>query len=275
MKRTYSPPLSGIALALTLVLACTLSDLAWAQARALPSVSGHYRGLFQSIGDPNVRGPVELTINFQDPPDPDFSGSLMLGSMLPFTFRGKVDADGLLKFTGRGPAGSVTGTGRWQDLTRGGALSLASYKFTPTAGPVDQGNVRLLRGFQDPPEPESPPDISGSWRGTFESGLTLVTGAGAWTVQQDRSKSGAPGTAFSGQESLDMGPAGIIINDFVGTIDGLGNLVRVGLSARGFVICGSKVSTGLVDPPVPDVHGHGVLDLVHGGIDLISLALTR
>jgi len=120
---------------------------------------GHYRGFSQSIRDPKLRGPVELNINSIDPPEPDksrssFSGSLTMGSMLPLSVAGKVDANGIFKFQGRGDAGGVAITGKWQDLTRGGALVLATYKFTPTTGPIDQGKVDVLLGFQvPPPEP--------------------------------------------------------------------------------------------------------------------------
>jgi hypothetical protein len=195
--------------------------------------------------------------------------------MLPFTFAGKVDANGIFKVQGRGPAGSVAGTGKWQDLTRGGSLVLATYKFTPTVGPIEQGKVDLLRGFQDPPEPEMPPDIAGSWRGTYESSLSLMRGTDERMIQQDRTRTGAPGTGFVGQETMDMGTAGIIIHAFVGTIDGQGNFVRIGNSARGMLIDGGKVQPGLQTPPEPELQSHAVLNFADGGVDLFSIALQR
>ena len=135
MKRSDFP--FGIALVVTVGCGFLLPGTSWAQTtEAFPNVLGAYRGFSQSIGDPNIRGPVELMITAQNPPpDTDFSGFLTMGSLLPFLFTGKVDADGIFKFRGNGPAGSVTGTGKWQDLTRGGALVLATYKFTPRVGP--------------------------------------------------------------------------------------------------------------------------------------------
>jgi hypothetical protein len=179
-----------------------------------PNVRGIYRGFFQSVDDPNVRGPAELNINFQEPPEPDFQGSItILGNTYAITV--KVDADGHLKFTSRE---GVTGTGTWQDLTRGGAIVLASYRLSSG----DEGKVDVLRGFTDPPEPNRPPDIAGSWRGTIESRLSLMMGKVQWDVQQDRTKTGAPSTGFTGRETVDLGAAGIIIYGFVGTIDGQG-----------------------------------------------------
>jgi hypothetical protein len=278
MKTNHS--LFRIALLLVVGCAFLLPSSVSAQSRTFPNLLGHYRGFSQSIGDPDARGPVELNINFQAPPDPDksgssFSGFLTMGSMLPFSFAGKVDANGIFKFQGRGAAGGVTGTGKWQDLTRGGALVLATYKFTPTTGAIDQGKVDALRGFVDPPEPETPPDIAGSWRGTFESDLSLMTGADEWVVQQDQTKSGTPSTGFMGQERMDMGAAGIIIYDFVGTIDGQGNFVRIGNSARGFMVNGGEAQPGLQDPPEPELQSHAVLNFVDGGVDVVSMNLTQ
>jgi hypothetical protein len=155
------------------------------------------------------------------------------------------------------------------------ALVLATYKFTPLVGPIDQGKVDLLRGFQEPPEPEVPPDIAGSWRGTFESSLSLMRGTDEWMVQQDRTRTGAPGTNFVGQETINVDTGGIIIYGFVGTIDGRGNFVRVGNSAHGFIVNGGKFQPGLAEPPEPDLQAHAVLNFVDGGVDLVSMNLTR
>ncbi len=250
------------------VMGCAvlLPGSARAQTQTFPDVRGHYQGFSQSIGDPDLRGPAELTINFQNAPrEGDFSGSLTIGGRL-FSFAGKVVPGGIFDGRGAAPAGDIKVKGKWQNLTRGGALALAIYKFTPNVGPIDQGEVDLLRGFISPPEPEMPPDIAGCWSGTFESGLSLMRGTVEWMIQQDRTEDGAPGTGFMGQETMDMGPAGIIINDLVGTIDGQGNCVRVGLSVRGFVICGCRVASG-------EVRAHSVRNLVDGGVDLVSMSL--
>jgi hypothetical protein len=177
MRRNHFP--FGIALAVTVGCGFLLPVTSGAQTtETFPDVLGAYRGFSQSVGDPQIRGPVELVITAQNPPpDNDFSGFLTLGSLLPFLFAGKVDADGIFKFRGSGPAGSVTGTGKWQDLTRGGALVLATYKFTPRVGRTDKGKVDLLRNFSPPPDDGMPPDIAGDLRGTFASSLSLKTGA--------------------------------------------------------------------------------------------------
>jgi hypothetical protein len=257
---------SLVKIAFALVMGCAVLLPGSARAQTFPDVRGHYQGFSQSIGDPNVRGPAELTINFQNSPrEGDFSGSLTLGGTL-FNFAGKVVTSGIFDGRGAAPAGDIKVKGKWQDLTRGGGLALATYKFTPTVGPSDQGEVGLLRGFIEPPEPEMPPDIAGCWSGTFESSLSLMRGTAEWMIQQDRTEAGAPGTSFMGKETMDMGTAGIIINDFVGTIDGQGKMVRVGLSVRGFVICGGKVASG-------EVRAHSVRNFVDGGVDLVSMSL--
>jgi len=56
-----------------------------------------------------------------------------------------------VKGRGTGSAGDVTFTGNFQDLGENAALVLATYKFTPATGPMDQGNVDLIRNF--PPRP--------------------------------------------------------------------------------------------------------------------------
>jgi hypothetical protein len=269
MKRRDFP--FGIALVVTVGFGFLLPGTSWAQTtEAFPNLLGAYRGFSQSIGNPEVRGSVELMITAQNPPpDTDFSGFLTMGSLLPFLFAGKVDADGIFKFRGNGPAGSVTGTGKWQDLTRGGALVLATYKFTPRVGPTDQGKVDLLRNFTPPPDSDMPPDIAGDWRGIFQSSLSLMTGSTELRIQQDRTEAGTSGTGFMGQEARDMGTAGIIIYDFVGTIDGLGNLVRIG-SARGFMPCymGGNVQLG-------ELNAHSVQNFFDGGVDLVSATLRQ
>jgi hypothetical protein len=270
MKRNYFP--FGIALVVTVGCGFLLPGTSGAQtSETFPDVLGAYRGFSQSIEDPGLRGPVELVITAQSPlPDTDFSGRLTMGSLLPFLFAGKVDADGVFKFRGNGPAGSVTGTGKWQDLTRGGALVLATYKFTPRVGPTDQGKVDLLRNFtQPPPNQDMPPDIAGDLRGIFASSLSLKTGSTEWMIQQDRTEAGTPGTGFMGQEARDMGTAGIIIYDFVGTIDGQGNFVRIG-SARGIMPCemGGNVQLGALN-------AHSAQNFSDGGVDLVSVTLRQ
>src|SRR5262249_16766514 len=150
-----------------------------------------------------------------------------------YSVRGDVDANGTVQFT-TGRRGDVRGTGKLQDLTRGGALLLATYKLTSG----DQGQVNFLRNFNQPPDP-APPDIAGSYRGTFENPLSLMRGAFEWMVQQDRTPTGAHGTGFRGQETI-----GTTMNDFVGTIDGQGNFVRISVSAGEFFVGGGKIESG-------------------------------
>jgi hypothetical protein len=102
----------------------------------------------------------------------------------------------------------------------------------------DQGKVDLLRNFTQPPDP-GPPDISGSWRGTFENILSLMSRTHELTIQQDHTPNGTPGTELRGQESI-----ATIVYDFVGTIDAGGNFVRIGVSDQGFIISGGKLESG-------------------------------
>jgi hypothetical protein len=141
---------------------------------------------------------------------------------------------------------------------------LGTYKLASSG---DQGKIDLLRNFVDPPEPDTPPDIAGLWPGTFESALSLIRGAVEWSIQQDRTDTGAPSTAFSGTETRDT-----IIYDFVGTIDGEGNFVRIGLSADGMLIDSGNFH--LVDPPEPDFQSHSVVNFADGRLDLIVTTLT-
>jgi hypothetical protein len=232
MKRNYF--LFRIALLLAVGSVVRLPGSAWAQDVV---IVGTYNGFSQSTGDPNVRGPAELMIISQT--GNEWTGLLTILDNT-YSVRGEVDADGTLDFTS-GRTRGVTGTGQWQDLTRGGALIQASYKLSSG----DQGEVDFVRNFTQPPDP-GPPDISGSWSGTFENILSLVSGTVEWIVQQDRTPNGAPGTGFMGQETIDTVPY-----DFVGTIDGQGNFVRIGgwsgsagsIKNRPF-IGGGKVESG-------------------------------
>ena len=119
-----------------------------------------------------------------------------------------------------------------QDLTRGGALLTGTYRLSSG----DQGGIVLLQNFSQPPDPL---DIAGSWNGTFTNVYCLLTGTVEFVIQQDRTPNGTPGTGFMGQETLDA-----MIYDFVGTIDGSGNFVRIGVSDEGFVMEGGKVESG-------------------------------
>jgi len=102
-----------------------------------------------------------------------------------------------------------------------------------------------------------------------------MRGAVEWKVEQDRTTTGKPGTGFKGQESMDMGAAGIIIRAFVGTIDGQGNFVRIGNSDRGMLIDGGKVQPGLVKPPDPDLQSHTAFIFVDGGVTMSRSSITR
>jgi hypothetical protein len=144
-----------------------------------------------------------------------------------YSIHGEIDDRGIAWTSG---FGGVRGQAQWQDLTRGGALILGTYRLSQS----NQGTINLLRNFTQPPDP-GPPDIGGPWRGTFENILSLMRGTDELMIQQDRTPTGAPSTGFMGQETRDT-----IIYDFVGTIDGQGNFVRVGVSIRGWDIGGGK-----------------------------------
>jgi hypothetical protein len=229
MKRNYS--LFRIAFVSAIGFAFLLPGSARAQMP--PDVRGHYRGFSQSSGNPDNRGPAELNIISQTP-DGEFQGSItILGNT--HSIHGEVDPHSIAWVSGSGGIRSIRGEGQWQDLTRGGALILASYRLRSG----DHGEVALVQNFTQPPEPEMPPYIAGSWPGTFQNILSLMRGTVEWTVQQDRMPTGAPSTGFMGQETIDTS-----MNDFVGTIDGGGNFVRIGVSAQGFLIGAGKVESG-------------------------------
>jgi hypothetical protein len=232
MKRNYS------LLRIAFVFAVGFAFLLPASAPA-PTVALTIQGVFISSGIPTqVHGRAELTISSQTP-DGEFQGVLtMLGNT--YTVTGEMDASGNFEFSsGRGRTG-VRGEGKWQDLTRGGALLQATYRLSSG----DKGEIKLLRNFTQPREPEMPPDIAGSWGGPYESSLSLMRGTVQWNVQQDRTPSGAPGTGFTGEETVEGGTPAVQLYKFAGTIDDQGNFVRIGVSDQGFVIEGGKFESG-------------------------------
>jgi hypothetical protein len=237
MKRNYS--LFRIALVLATGCAFLLPVSAPAPTVQL-TITQFYLGFSQSFGDPNQLGPVDLNIPTQTQ-DGAWEGVItILGNT--YTIKGKVDNNGNLDFTS-GRAGPIKGTGKWQDLTRGGALLLATYKLSSG----EQGKIELLRKFaQPPPDQDTPPDIAGSWRGTFESSLSLMRGTVEWDVQQDLTETGASGTGFTGQERIMSTPA-IQLYQFAGAIDGQGNFVRIGVSSQGFLIEGGKFESRVLN----------------------------
>ena len=87
MKRRDFP--FGIALVVTVGFGFLLPGTSWAQTtEAFPNLLGAYRGFSQSIGNPEVRGSVELMITAQNPPpDTDFSGFLTMGACCPSSLR--------------------------------------------------------------------------------------------------------------------------------------------------------------------------------------------
>jgi hypothetical protein len=234
MKRNYS--LLRIALVLAAVGAFLLPVNAPAPTVDI-TITQFYLGFPQSIVNPGAHGPAALNIPLQTQ-DGAWEGVItILGNT--YTIRGKADNNGNLEFNS-GRTGPIKGTGKWQDLTRGGALILGSYKLSSG----DQGQFNFLRKFQQPPEPDMPPDISGSWRGTFTNILSLMTGSEESTIQQDRTATGLTGTGFTGDGLLLDVILGPRLYHFVGTIDGGGNFVRIGVAAQGFVIEGGKVESG-------------------------------
>ena len=272
MKRNYSLSLFRIALVLATGCAFLLPVSAPAPTVDI-IISQFYLGFSQSFGDPTLRGPVALNIPTQTP-DGAWEGVItILGNT--YSIKGKVDNNGNLDFTS-GRAGPIKGTGKWQDLTRGGALLFATYKLSSG----DQGEVYLLRNFtQPPPEGDTPPDIAGSWRGTFESSLSLMRGTTELMIQQDRTATGAPGTGFMGQETLDTGAGGILINDFVGTIDGQGNFVRIGGTSAGPGSVQNRPmiyqGSGKVEPGAVEFRANSILYFVDGGQDDLVFVMTR
>jgi hypothetical protein len=265
---------SLIKIALLSIITCGFVTAHSVWAQAFPDILGQYQGFAQSSAFPtDQHGPAEVTINFAQPA-PDslrFQGRLTIFGRT-YDISGNLLTDGTFNFSnGRHGNAALTGAGKWQDLNRGGALALGSYKLGR-----DEGKLALLRPFADPPSEHAPPYIGGSWGGTVGSTLSITVGTVQWNVQQERSPGGVPSTRFMGQETIDMGTAGRIINDFVGTISDDGgergiHFVRIANSSRGMLIDG-----GEVDPPDPDLqplHAHPVLNFVDGGVDLLSMTL--
>lgn len=156
----------------------------------------------------------------------------------------------------------MTFTGKLQDLGENAALVLATYKFTPATGPVDQGNVDLIRSFTPPPDTDIPP-IGGRWRGTSSSDLAQGQSTIELRITQD-------GTAFSGEEVVDAGTPQELRFDFVGTIEGRGMFVVIGVGAAGRFIVGGALSP----PPDDSAQARYLLRFVDGSLDLGTFQIT-
>jgi hypothetical protein len=126
MKRNYSLSLFRIALVLATGGAFLLPVSAPAPTVHI-TIPQFYLGFSQSIGDPNQLGPVDLNIPTQTQDGAREGVITILGNT--YSIRGKVDDNGNLEFNS-GRAGPIKGKGKWQDLTRGGALILATYKLS-------------------------------------------------------------------------------------------------------------------------------------------------
>jgi hypothetical protein len=227
---------------------------ALAQAPA-PAVVGVYRGFSQSEIDPRLRPMMELRVERQA--GEDFFGTLLMGApggLLPFAFRGKVEAGGAFKGRGTGVAGDVRFTGILQDLRDGGALAHAGYRFTFPDGATDRGGTTLLRAFQ-PSDPFAPPDITGRWTGAETSVLDgRETGLDLLVTSQN-------GTSFEGvQTAGDIVPCAI-----VGTVGLGGHVVWIGVGDPGTVLVGGGLSG-----PVPNDGLQGTYSraFVTGAVDL-------
>ena len=189
---------------------------------------------FWQAASPSQRGPAALTIVLQE--NNKLTGLFTIQGNT-YSVTGDWDANGNLEF--RSGRTGVRGAGKLQDLTRGGALFQGSFKFSSG----EKGKVILLQNFTQPPDP-GPPDIAGSWRGTFTNILCLLAGTDELTIQQDRTPAGAPGTGFAGQETRNGGTPAVQLYQFAGTVDGQGNFVRIGVSDQGFFIEGGKFESG-------------------------------
>ena len=232
MKRNYSL----LKIALLVIVGCgfLLPHSGWAVGGSCLGLGsgGTFAlnaGFWQSSVVPLLHGPAALTIT---PGGGNEWTGLLTIQDVTYSVTGKTDSNGNLKFNS-GRTG-VKGTGTLQDLTRGGALLIGTYRLSSG----DQGEILLLQNFSQPPDP-GPPDIAGSWSGDFTNILCLLAGTLELMIQQDRTPNGTPGTGFTGQETLDT-----IIYDFVGTIDAAGNFVRIGVSDQGFLIDGGTFESG-------------------------------
>jgi hypothetical protein len=270
--KVYPFARSSVARDFAVLAALVVTQLLPAQAlaQAVPNVLGLYRGFSQSDLDPRLHPMMELTVDRQR--GSDFSGTLLMGApggQLPFTFQGKADALGGFKGKGTGPAGVVQFTGNIQGLGEGGALVLASYKFTFPGGTEDKGGTRLLRSFH-PPDPIVPV-ITGTWHGTAMSDLT---GQAMGFVLNITSQS-ADGTSFQGTAEV----SGIVPCTIVGTI-GPGavsgvdpqpfRFVYIGVSDVGHVFVGGQVL------PIPNdgLTARFFRNFATGAVDLGTFMVT-
>jgi hypothetical protein len=170
-----------------------------------------------------------------------------------------VDVLGHFKGKGTGGAGDVKFTGLFQVLRDQGALVLATYKFTFPDGAVDQGTTRLLRSFT-PPDPVTPPDITGDWSGTTRSDLTGQPMDITLQITSQR------GTSFEGVEIV----AGWHKDDIVGTIGVSGNFVYIGVSDVEQVLVGGQFQP----PPDDGLNATYVRNLPTGVVDLGTFMVT-
>jgi hypothetical protein len=242
-------------------------------APPFPDVRGHYRGFSQSIGDPNQRGPVELTIDSENFTKGNFSGQLTMVTQ-EFLFAGAVQMDGGFKGRGIGAIGEVKFVGKWDDQFEGAALARFQYNFTPAVdgrGATDQGDGQLVRNFVPPPDNDMPPDIDGAWAGPYHSDLASGMGTVDLMVQQ-LDVTGILGTGFSGQEVVDRCTTRPLMFDFAGTINARGKILVIGLGAAGQFLVG-----GMLNPPPDNDRAQFtyLLNFVNQGIDLGTFGVMK
>jgi hypothetical protein len=251
-------------------------------APTFPDVRGHYRGFFQSIVDPNQRGPVELMIDTENFTKGSFSGHLTMVTQ-EFTFAGSLKMDGGFKGRGDGVIGAVTFDGKidggggaelgGQDFSA--ALGRFAYNFTAAGArrATDQGNGQLLRSFNPPPDQDMPPDLNDAWAGAYRSDFFGGMGTVDLMVRQERDDvTGLLGTGFSGQEVVDRCTARALMFDFVGTINSRGDKILViGLGAAGQFLVG-----GMLQPPPDDsAQFTYLLNFVNQGMDLGTFGVMK
>ena len=249
-----------------LVLFCVISSCVFAQS---PDIGGFYRGFQQSIGDPNAFGSAVLNINFVEPPDPEFSGVLILGRST-FRVSGKVDSSGNLKGKGTGTDETVAFTGKWMDETEGAALAFITFKLVSSTGISTQLNSQFLRNFADPQEPESPELIEGTWTGIASSVLAAGNGNLCLQISQDRDPvTGKVKTAIQGTEIVNGGTRSALNFNFVGTIDQRGHffIIESGVAGRGLI--------GGVEPPDPEFPAAYSLNFGDGSVDIGSFQINQ
>jgi len=238
----------------------------------IQDVTGSWSGYFQSTVDPRVMGTVQFDVATQR--QRRFMGTVTMRAGVAFTFPfdGTIAASGDVNGGGRSADGTVHFHGQLieqpigsNDRVQDAAVVDVQYRFTFPDGSVDEGFALALRSF---PEGDcTPPDVTGTWTGSFTSASTGATGEdiSAWSGPGDRVSH-----TFTGGTILSLGDERLTFVDR-GTIDcpdedGAANVVVIGVGATSRVIFQGVY---MIDPRTtkPCIKGTYVLEFFDGTTD--------